>query len=374
MDPEFFRVRPWPKGLFILRFFLLFGFMSGTFSCAKDDPPAVTSSGPSNTWVIPQDEVLRGAEKDGIKSLDNPLFNPVDETAFLRDDDRLLVFAYEDKIRAYPIQILDWHEIVNDRMGENAITVTYCPLTGTGIGWLNPLTDKNQQFGVSGLLFQANMIAYDRATDSHWSQMRLQCVNGSEIGTGLRQQALVTLSWQYLRSTFPQAQILSDQTGFDLPYSSYPYGDYRENHDFYISPVTFDDDRRQAKEEMMGIIILDDATVFPRASFPDDEVTLVNLVLGGQPLVLYFDPSEDIMVAFKSNFEGRVHQFSLDGTDGYPLVDENGAGYDIFGNQDNGTAELQSPKMFSGFWFAWTKFYPRVEIYEGIAMRSAFFS
>ncbi len=168
-------------------------------ACSKHDPITVVSTGPSNTWVIPQDEVLRGAEKDGIKSLDNPLFKPVIETSFLRDDDRLLVFALEDEVRAYPIQILNWHEIVNDKVLDNAITVTYCPLTGTGIGWIRPKSDQNQQFGVSGLLYQANMIAYDRATDSHWSQMRLQCVNGSEVGRGLRQQILVTLTWKYVK-------------------------------------------------------------------------------------------------------------------------------------------------------------------------------
>jgi len=133
-------------------------------------------------------------------------------------------FAQGDDARAYPHFILDWHEIVNDRVGDIHIAVTYCPLTGTGIGWEREINGSVTTFGVSGLLFNSNLIPYDRNTDSNWSQIRLDCVNGDLIGTEAETHVLVETTW---KTMYPKTLVMSMNTGYNRSYGNYPYGNYR---------------------------------------------------------------------------------------------------------------------------------------------------
>ena len=165
------------------------------FSCDNGDGPGTfsgggTGIGPGNgtipgnsTWSIPSNQVFDGGPgKDGIPALVNPAMVSSVQANYLTDNDLVIGFKVGDDVRAYPHQILDWHEIINDVVGEQPLAITYCPLTGTGIGWNRVISGNTTTFGVSGLLFNTNLIPYDRSTDSNWSQMKLECVNGQLIG------------------------------------------------------------------------------------------------------------------------------------------------------------------------------------------------
>ena len=125
---------------------------------------------------IPVDEILPGGPpRDGIPAIDNPVFMDAQKATFLSEDDRVIGIARHGITRAYPIAILNWHEIVNDRIGQESIVVTYCPLCGTGMVFA---AGSALSFGVSGLLYNSDVLMYDRQTDSLWSQLKMEAVSG----------------------------------------------------------------------------------------------------------------------------------------------------------------------------------------------------
>ncbi len=141
----------------------ILAFTISTSSC-ETDKSGPACNNPSNNaggdWLIPQNEVRDGGPgKDGIPALQTPPRVSVDDPAnhYLEDEDLVLGYYYDGEIVAYPHDILDWHEIINDKVGGQAIAVTYCPLTGTGIGWERIIEEEETTFGVSGLLYNSNL-------------------------------------------------------------------------------------------------------------------------------------------------------------------------------------------------------------------------
>ncbi|MEM6806653.1 MAG: DUF3179 domain-containing (seleno)protein, partial [Bacteroidota bacterium] len=133
--------------------------------------------GGSDDWLVPQDEVFDGGPgKDGIPSIDEPRFIDADAANFISENDLVVGYADGNEAKAYPHVILDWHEIVNDETNNFPHAIVYCPLTGSATGWERTIDGKKTTFGVSGLLYNTNIIPYDRETDSNWSQMSLKCV------------------------------------------------------------------------------------------------------------------------------------------------------------------------------------------------------
>ena len=256
--------------------FMGFWFSWGTFF------PGVqiyndSRSGPSGTrpyldgnWLIPQNEVLSGGPpKDGIPALLNPEFISANAASYLENDDLVLGYKNGDDIRAYPHDILDWHEIINDEINGEKIVITYCPLTGTGIGWLGMTGATDFTFGVSGKLYNTNLIPYDRETDSYWSQIRLDCVYGSKKGDKIEPIQLIETNWGTWQQMYPTTKVVSTNTGYTRNYGSYPYGAYKTS-DLLLFPVSIDDERLQKKEIVHGVIVNDDAKVYRFQHFSDD--------------------------------------------------------------------------------------------------------
>ena len=132
---------------------------------------------------IPVAEILSGGPpRDGIPSIDDPHFITSDRADFLDPEDRVIGVSRNGEARAYPIAIMNWHEIVNDRIGDESIVVTYCPLCGTGMVFLAP---PGLEFGVSGLLYNSDVLLYDRQSESLWSQIMMQAVSGERLGEKL---------------------------------------------------------------------------------------------------------------------------------------------------------------------------------------------
>ena len=188
----------------------------------SDDEGEIENEGnnPDDIWLIPFNDLRDGGPgKDGIPSIDNPIFADA-SSVFLSDDELIVGIKQGDVVKAYPHYILDWHEIVNDDVNGINTTLNYCPLTGTAFAWKSTTGSTFTTFGVSGLLYNSNMILYDRETDSNWSQIQQRCVNGELIGSIPETVMVIETDWKTWKASFPNSQVLTTQTGFVKPYGT----------------------------------------------------------------------------------------------------------------------------------------------------------
>lgn len=227
---------------------------------------------PAPGWLIPTDFVFTGAGKDGIPSINDPQFinysadGPNQPGSYLTDEDLVVGLRINGEVKAYPHPILDYHEIVNDEVGGVPIALTYCPLTGTAKVW-KQTGNGGDPFGVSGLLYNSNLVPFDRRTDSEWHQLEGLCIRGERIGERLEVVPHVEMTWRDWKELFPEGEVLSTDTGVQRPYDDYPYGDYRTNNDFLLVPITYDDERLPRKERVFSIQAEGTARVYRRQSF-----------------------------------------------------------------------------------------------------------
>ena len=228
----------------------------------------------SEDWLVNIGYVRDGGPgKDGIPALEDPeikLYLEKDyiENGFYLEDQDLVVGLQVDSIAiAYPHPILNWHEIVNDNVNDTWFAVSYCPLTGTAASWNRKLQKGITTFGVSGLLYNNNLLPYDRATESVWSQIRNECIHGELIGSRADLIPIVETTWETWKQMYPRTWVLTENTGYSRGYTYYPYGDYRTLHDWIFFPNSNKDDRIPAKERVYGIIVDGEAKVYRFDSF-----------------------------------------------------------------------------------------------------------
>ncbi len=321
----------------------------------------------TGTWTIPISEVYDGGTgKDGIPALSDPEFIPVNEVDYLRDEDLVLGYMGDQQVRAYPHAILNWHEIVNDQIEEVSLALTYCPLTGTGIGWDRVIDDEVTTFGVSGLLYNTNLIPYDRMTDSYWSQILGECVNGELAGRNIRTHPLVETTWLTWKKMFPSSHVLSPETGYNRDYRVYPYSGYMLRDDYLIFPVSHTDDRIPNKERVHAIVFLGLATVYTFSEF-EDGVVAKQETIRGRKFVIVGSSKDNFMVSFYSD-PGDGTELEFKGIENnYPVVmtDQECNMWDLSGRAVSGPrkgTQLTSSGGFMGFWLAFAAFYPGLEI------------
>lgn len=333
--------------------------------------PQTGSPTTDQEWLIPINDVFNGGPgKDGIPSIDNPNFSTVremDATGLMQDSDLVVGIKVGNEIRAYPHFILDWHEIVNDEIANLPIAVTYCPLTGTAVGWHRRLGGTVTTFGVSGLLYNTNLMPYDRNSDSVWSQMLLKSVNGSFISTEALTYPLLELTWGEWKVMFPNSRVLNTNTGFNRSYGRYPYGDYRTNNDLLLFPVTHPDDRLPRKERGLGVNINEEARFYRFTLFEGQEVKTINENFGGEDIVVVGSQSRNFIVAYNREIEpGVLLDFEPVQQAGEVVMrDNNGDRWTIFGEALEGPyadQTLDPVVSYIGMWFAWATFHPGIEI------------
>ena len=199
--------------------------------------------------LVEFDKVLSGnVGRDGIPAISEPRFDPVSAFDNRSQDILGVLIEIEGEERFYPYNILVSHEIVNDSIGETHFAVTFCPLCGSAIVFDRTIDDKIVEFGVSGFLFESNLIMYDRtSTPSLWSQARSEAIIGDQAGTALNILAFQLLTLGEIRTSYPNAKVLSEDTGFARNYDRNPYANY-ESSDDTIFPVSVDDNRFPTKE------------------------------------------------------------------------------------------------------------------------------
>lgn len=205
-------------------------------------------------YIIDPDKIIPGGPpKDGIPSIDHPKFVSVEEAdKWIKDNELVLAIAYKGVKRVYPLQIMVWHEIVNDKIAGDPILITYCPLCGSGIAYERKINAEEVEFGTSGKLYNSNLVMYERKTDTYWTQIDGLAVVGELTGTRLTPISIDTFVWRDWKKENTDSQVLSQDTGFKRSYGKDPYGSYYEDS-YLFFPVEKRDDRIHPKTVVFGI-------------------------------------------------------------------------------------------------------------------------
>lgn len=227
----------------------------------------------TENWSVATAYVAQGAGFDGIPAIDEPTFETFEiinsdpsDPFYVNDEDLVIGVSINGETKTYPHKVLDWHEVVNDEVGGTPISVTYCPLTGTGKVWERQDESVDYNYGVSGFLYNSNILAFDRVTESLWSQLEAVCIFGELRGNRLDIIPFVETTWKTWRNIASSPVVLSDDTGFDRNYDIYPYGDYRSS-ELISYPLLYQDDRLHPKERVFSIIIAGQAKVYRLSDF-----------------------------------------------------------------------------------------------------------
>ena len=177
-----------------------------------------------------------GPAKDGIPALDKPKFIPIKETK-IPDKIQALVLISDKEVKAYPYNILIWHEIINDTFNNKPVAITFCPLCGSAIVYNRTLPDNTvTTFGVSGFLLESNMIMYDRKTESLWRQSTGESLTGSFYPSQLKRELFQLITVGEIKSSYPDAKIVSTDTGYSRDYFKNPYAGYEDSDNFIFKP------------------------------------------------------------------------------------------------------------------------------------------
>ncbi|UIO99198.1 DUF3179 domain-containing protein [Halobaculum sp. CBA1158] len=292
-----------------------------------------------------------GPDEDGIPSVDDPQFAPAAEVSLAGDD---VVFGYagEDDVKAYPQHVLVWHEITNDVLDGTPVAVTYCPLTGTAMGFERGTTT----FGVSGRLVNNNLVMYDRATDSRWPQVLATAVDGSMEGDQLREFRLVWTTWDRWRAAHPDTLVMTEDTGYAKRYGSDPYGNYNPTSGYYggggplFDPLgdAWEETGADAKRVVFGVRTADRALAFDDPALRERG----HLASADGAVVAVHDPDLDTAWAYR--------------TDGADVAAGDGDGRVRVDGEAHPAADLPLERVygFDAMWHAVGGFYPEVEYVE----------
>lgn len=323
--------------------------------------------------LIDPDEVTSGGPPpDGIPPIDEPKFLPADEVGFLEDTEPVLALTVGDESRAYPVQVMIWHEIVNDTIDGVPVTVTYCPLCNSAIAYDRRLGDRILDFGTSGLLYNSALVMYDRQTETLWSHFTGEAAIGHLTGEVLDVLPVSTVSWEDWRDANPDGLVLSRDTGFDRSYGTNPYPGY---DDIDSAPFLFDgevDGRLAAKERVLGIERAGDAAAVRLDTLREDGVReldlgsdqLVAWVLDGTTSALDADTVSDGRDVGATGVFSRVvdgQELTFERTDEGFVDEQTGTTWNVLGEAVTGPlagARLDAVPHVDTFWFAWGAFQP----------------
>jgi Protein of unknown function (DUF3179) len=229
-----------------------------------------------------------GPGKDGIPALDDPQFVPVSQAdAWLADDEPVIELVHGGVARAYPIQILIWHEIVNDEVAGTPVAVTFCPLCNTALVFDRRLGSQVLDFGTTGNLRNSDLVMYDRQTESWWQQFGGEAVVGELAGARLTQLPARIVAWEDFARRHPGSQVLSRDTGYGRPYGQNPYAGYDDVSSGPLFPVAGEDNRLPPKERVVFLERGDDAAAVPFDLLAKER--RLELEVGGERLVVEWD-------------------------------------------------------------------------------------
>ncbi len=329
----------------LLSAFLVTSIVAATASATSKNGFDLTNA------LIPIDEIVSGGPpRDGIPAINYPDFLSGHEADYLQSDDRVLGVVIEGQARAYPIKVLNWHEVVNDVIGDQHFVVTYCPLCGTGMVFASNVGDKTSQeetpqavleekpravleekpralvFGVSGLLYNSDVLLFDRNTESLWSQILGKAVTGRLKNAKLPQLAAFHTSWKDWFGRHPETEVLSLSTGALRDYRRDPYAGYEKSRRLYFDVALRSDLELHPKERVVGVEVNGVHKAYPFSALSALENPVLNDEIEGTSLTIHFD-------------SGAMSAY---------VTDEAGNDY----------------VSTTAFWFAWYAFYPETQVFS----------
>lgn len=252
----------------------------------------VRSSGSDFDFSSDKDQLemltLRGVQNEGIPAIIEPKFISSKEAdKILKENDRVMGIKLGEIAKAYPIRILNWHQLVNDSFNGIPVVITYCPLCGLGTVFYSAVDNKPYTFGVTGHISNSDMLFFDHQTESLWSQIGMQALTGKMSGTKLNPLPVLHTTWAFWKKKHPHTLVLSFDTGHMRDYTRHPYGNY-DQLDFIMFPLIERDDRYHLKEKIIGIMVKDIAKAYPFTELKKSAPVIEDKV-GDKLIKVHFD-------------------------------------------------------------------------------------
>ena len=352
---------------------------------AGDDPPPwpweAAAAGEDVPADVPLEDIRPGGPPpDGIPPIDDPVFESVDDAGeWLEAQDPVMVVDIDGDARAYPLSILTFHEIVNDTVAGKPLLVTYCPLCNSGLVF-DPVVDGEAlDFGTSGRLWHSNLVMYDRATRSLWSQFTGEAIVGERLGTALDRLPMQMVAFNEYATRWPDGQVLSRDTGYDRPYGQNPYTGY----DSADEPFLFDGETEGPLGEMARVVTTGgeaDPVAYPWEILERDRV--VTDEVDGEPVVVLWAPGtasaldssdissgKDVGAAgvFKPVADGEELTLEPEGQERF-RDQETGSTWTVLGEAVDGPlagTQLERVTHDDTFWFVQFAFRPDTRVVDG---------
>ncbi|WP_049968509.1 DUF3179 domain-containing protein [Haloferax prahovense] len=336
------------------------------------DSTAGEYSGPFEL-PVPEDELRRGASKDAIPAITAPVFaadwSGFDEVdATLDDGDEVVGVELDGIARAYPLAVLNWHEIVNDGFDGRPVVVTYCPLCGSAVVADRLAGGEPTYFGVSGLLWMSDLVMYDDRTNSLWSQVLATAIRGELTGETLSLLPSTSSTWGEWRAAHPETEVLvpppvsgtirGRQT---RQYDVNPYASYQQSSAIGIGFNDAADDRLHPKTSVVGVAADGVARAYPLDAV--ERAGVVNDTVGDLPVVVAAS-AEGTLVAYVRRVDGEAVAFERDGS----VLVAAGSRWNLLTGRaldgpHEGSVLTRANDRSPMFWFAWADFNPETEIY-----------
>lgn len=334
-----------------------------TFACAN--------SRLRGNWAIPANEISEGEGNGDIPAINIPKFTPASQVTFLADSSIIIGIKINDIIRAYPVEIMDWHEVVNDQFDSIPVAITYSALSGSSIALDRRVDNTVLQFRVSGLLHNSNTILTEFETFSDYSQMLRQGIRGDFSLKELAEYPIFEMTWGKWKTLYPDSEVMNQNTGYNRPYGTYPYGDYQTDSTQILFNLPLNIDSLNTinflKEKVLGVKVGSIVKGYSLNNFIGEEFSLVTDEVNGSPIIVIGSASNNFMVAYSAlSDSGDPLAFSIQTTNSQVLlIDNEGNQWTIFGESlENQTLKLDRLESNVAYYFTWATFYRTFEIFN----------
>ncbi len=333
--------------------------------------------------TVPLDEIVSGGPpKDGIPAIDHPMFVAVPEAdRWLDGREPVVVVSIAGETKAYPLQILIWHEIVNDVVGSIPVAVTYCPLCNTALAFDRRLDGRVLDFGTTGRLRYSDLVMYDRQTETWWQQATGEGIVGVHAGRELTFIPAPLVSWETFTETYPDGRVLSRETGYERAYGRNPYIGYddRDGSPWKRLFRSSTDGRLRAMERVVSVTLAGRDVAYAFSALERERV--VNDAIAGRSIVVFWIPGTASAVdaariaegrdvgstaVFSREVGARTLTFEPAGDDRFRDRDT-GSLWSLFGRAVEGPQAgtvLEAVPHGNHFWFAWGVFKPGTRVWK----------
>ncbi len=308
--------------------------------------------------------VSGGPPRDGIPSINKPVFvmgSDAEAKGWINDRSIVDAIVTQTGPRAYPRSITVWHEIVNDSINGQPASLTFCPLTGSSLIFRGKAPDgRPLTFGTTGMLYNSNLVMYDRQTNSMYPQILGIGISGPHKDVELEQIPVTTTTWGQWKTLHPDSAVLSRNTEYSRDYNRYPYGDYDSNNSVFF-PVAYQSPSFNPKKVVIGTRIGRESMAVLRDEFRSKVVA--NLALGGEPIAAFYDSSTDFVRMFSRKTNGSDCTFSYDNSQIKDI--ETGTVWNPSGLAETGSlagTQLRQMPHLQVMWFGWYAFHPTTAI------------